>query len=103
MVIYAYMVGEFDTCTEFCGGVGNQTREVDCYLVIDGMLNVTVDDEDCTAFGLTRPEDTRSCNDRPCPNYLAAEFGMVRTNTHKCSCTLTLLSLAVFPDLPGRR
>lgn len=77
MMAFMYMVGEYDNCTEFCGG-GVQVRDVDCFLVIDGMLNETMDDGNCTLFGLERPDESQVCNERPCPSYIAGDFGMVK-------------------------
>ena len=72
---FEFVTEDFNMCTEFCNG-GVQSRTVNCVRTVDGMSEV-VDDEDCINFGLAKPAEEQRCNERPCPSFVAGDFGMV--------------------------
>ena len=95
-------MGEFGECSKFCGSEGGiQARDVSCLMInITGSdrTNQTVDDEICTAQGLTRPLSTRVCNARRCPSYAIGALGPVCTALGNPPFTLLRLK-GGFPNL----
>ena len=75
------------------------TRDVECFMLVDGTINGTVGEGNCTEFGLETLENTQVCNDRPCPAYIVPEFGMVCTVNpldifiHVCMIVILVYSL----------
>lgn len=60
----------------FCGR-GVQRREVNCARYVNGVLDMIVEEMECTNRGVTRPQDAIRCDEGPCPIYETSEFGPV--------------------------
>lgn len=73
-ISFEFMAEDFGNCSSFCGD-GTQSRDVQCVMVVDGMVNQTLNDTECS--DVDRPNDEQSCNSGACPVYLDNGFGDV--------------------------
>lgn len=79
MIAYEYDDLNFTECSRSCGR-GLETREVNCFLTIDGERQEAVDISQCVEFGAGPPVAQRECNDFPCPRWeIIDSYGPVRT------------------------
>ena len=76
-IAYEYDNLNFTECSRSCG-LGLQTREVNCFLTIDGVPQEAAAISQCVEFGVGQPITQRECNDFPCPRWeITGSYGPV--------------------------
>ena len=74
-----FRVEEIGECSTVCN-TGEQRRLVECVMMVDGMVNQTLDDSDCISKGIMKPDEVIPCTKGPCFEFRDNGFGSVSSN-----------------------
>ena len=49
-------------------------------MMVDNMVNQTLNDSDCISMDIVKPDDVTPCNNGPCPRFRDRGFGPVSSD-----------------------